>query len=131
MDFWENLKKDLNKAWEEGISAVKDGTRFAARKVDQLTQDGKRLYKIYDLKTDVHREMGELGARVYALREAGGNPLEDRQVKAVIRKINSLKTRIAKLEAEAGPKGRRRPGRKTVRKARKTKKAAPAKEDAE
>jgi len=45
MEFWENVKKDLNKAWDEGISAVKDGSRFAARKVDQLTQEGKRLYK--------------------------------------------------------------------------------------
>ncbi len=121
MDFWENVKKDLEKAWGEGIAAVKDGSRFAARKVDQLTQEGKKRYKVFDLKTDIHREIGELGGLIYGLKDSEKNPLEDRRVKARIKKIDKLQARVAKLE---GPGAVKKPKRKTVRKKTRTKKTA-------
>jgi len=115
-DFWESLKKDLNKAWDEGMAAVKDGTRFAARKVDQLTQEGKKLYKVYDLKTEVHREMGELGGLVHSLQGEVENPYTDKRVTAILKKIDTLKGRIAKLEAAEKKAAKKKTAKKTTRK---------------
>lgn len=120
-DFWETLKKDLNKAWDEGMAAVKDGTRFAARKVDQLTQEGKKLYKVYDLKTEVHREMGELGGLVHSLQGEVENPYTDKRVTAILKKIDALKGRIAKLEASERKAAKKK---KTAKKATKKKTSA-------
>ena len=113
-DFWDTLKKDLNKAWDEGMAAVKDGSRFAARKVDQLTTEGKKLYKIYDLKTEVHREMGELGGLIYSLQEEVEKPYTDKRVKAVIKKIDTLKERIAKLEVAKKKAAKKKTAKKTT-----------------
>ena len=47
MDFWENVKKDLQKGVKEGLDFLKEGAAIVKVKADELTDEGKKRYKIY------------------------------------------------------------------------------------
>jgi len=93
MDLWKKVKEDLQKGIEEGITYVREGASVVMKKAEELTEEGKRRYKLYDLKTKVQHEITELGGRVYELSSKVRNPILDSKVKAI-------KARIKKLEAE-------------------------------
>ena len=63
---WDGIKKDLQKAWRRGMAAMKKGAIVAQKTAGDLTDEGKRHYKIFALKTKVHEEVTDLGARVFA-----------------------------------------------------------------
>jgi len=101
---WEGIKKDLQKGVEKGMAAMKKGAIVAQKKAGDLTDEGKRQYKILTLKTKVHEAVADLGARVYALMGARAkNPALDPQVKSITAQIKKLDAQIADLEREPRP----------------------------
>lgn len=98
MSFWEKVKKDLEKGIKEGISFVKEGAVVVMEKAEELTEEGKRLYRVFELKTKVQKEIAELGGKVYDLSSKRKNPLVDAKVKANIARIKKLEGQIKKLE---------------------------------
>jgi hypothetical protein len=101
---WEGIKKDLQKGMEKGMAAMKKGAIVAQKKAGDLTDEGKRQYKIMTLKTKVHEAVSDLGARVYALMGSGvKNPALDAQVKNIVDQINKLDAQIAGLEKKPRP----------------------------
>ncbi|MEN6489754.1 MAG: hypothetical protein ABFD66_12915 [Smithella sp.] len=74
-----------------------------------MTEEGKRQYQLFELKTKVQKEITELGGKVYGLICAEKDPVADSKVKASVSKIKKLETRIAKLEIKPQAK----PGAKT------------------
>lgn len=44
---------------------VKDGAAVLKGRAEELTEEGKSRYKIFDLKRKIHEWMTELGGRVY------------------------------------------------------------------
>jgi len=98
MNFWEKIKKDLQKGIEEGMTVIKEGAAVVKEKAEELTEEAKKQYRIYELKTKVQKWMTELGGRVYELSSKGGNPMSDVTVKLVINRIKKLEKQIAKLE---------------------------------
>ncbi len=98
MSFWEKVKKDLQKGVKEGIAAVKGGAAFVMEKAEELTEEGKRRYKLMDLKAKVQKEVADLGGKVYDLSFKVKNPLADAKIKGIISKIKKLETDIKKLE---------------------------------
>lgn len=103
MSLWENVKKDLQKGLKEGIAFVREGAVVVKVKAEELTEEAKRQYKIFDLKTRVKRELTELGGRVYDLRSKIENPMMEKKVKAAISRIRRLETQITRHERK--PKG--------------------------
>jgi len=98
---WEGIKKDLQKGVEKGMAAMKKGAIVAQKKAGDLTDEGKRQYKILTLKTKVHEAVADLGARVYALMGSRvKNPALDPQVKNIAAQIKKLDAQIADLERE-------------------------------
>lgn len=98
---WEGIKKDLQKGMEKGMAAMKKGAIVAQKKAGDLTDEGKRQYKILALKTKVHEGVTDLGARVYALMGSRvKNPALDAQVKKIAAQIKKLDAQIADLEKE-------------------------------
>jgi len=98
---WKNIKKDLQKGMEKGMAAMKKGAIVAQRKAGDLTEEGKRQYKILALKTKMHEGVTDLGARVYALMGSRAkNPALDAQVKNIVAQIKKLDEQIADLEKE-------------------------------
>jgi hypothetical protein len=101
MDFWTKVKGDLQKGVKEGLEAVRESASAVRKKTEELTEEGKRRLKVYDLKRTVQREIAELGGRVYDLKEKSKNPYLDARVKGTMARIKKLEDRIARLEGKA------------------------------
>jgi hypothetical protein len=100
MGFWENVKKDLQKGLKEGMDFVREGATIVKVKAEELTEEGKKRIKVFDLKTKVQREISELGGKVYDLSSKMKNPMIDSKVKAGIARIKKLEAQIAKIEGK-------------------------------
>jgi hypothetical protein len=100
MDFWEKIKSDIQKGIREGIGIVKEGAIVVRTKAEELTEEGKKRLKVFELKTKVQRDLSELGGKVYAISAKGKNPLLDSKVKAVITRVKKAEARIVILEGK-------------------------------
>lgn len=94
MSFWEKVSKDVQESLKEGLTVLK-------QKTGELTEEGKRKYKVFDLKHKVHKEMAELGALVYGLSGSGSNPMGDASVQSAIDHIKALEEQITEIEEQA------------------------------
>ena len=101
MDFWQKVKKDVQKGIKEGVEAMKEGVAAAREKAGEGSEEGKRRYKIFLLKTNVQKEISELGGKIYGLSANVKNPMLDSKVKAAIAKIRKIESEIVKLEKDA------------------------------
>ncbi len=50
---FDKIKKDVKKGIEEGIAVVKEGASVVSGKMGELTAEGKRQYKMFDLKARI------------------------------------------------------------------------------
>lgn len=113
MDFWQKIKSDVRKGIKDGIGIVREGVTVVKTKAGELTEEGKRQLKIYELKTKVQREIAELGGKVYSLNSKMKNPMLDSKVKAVMGRIKKLEAQIVKIE-DAKKKAPRRTAKKRL-----------------
>lgn len=124
MGSWEKIQKDIKKNIKEGLAIVKEGgiivsqkTRLVAKRVEKLTEGGKRKYKIFTLKMKVQDEFARLGGKVYDIGIKRKNPVSNKGVSAIISKISKLEAQISGLEKKrkkrAVKSGSRRARRKT------------------
>lgn len=104
MNLWDTIRKDVQKGIKEGMNAMKEGAAVARGKAAELTEEGKKRYKIFDLKMKVQKEMSELGGHVYDLSAKVKNPLSNTKVKGIIGKIKKLESQIVKLEGRVEKK---------------------------
>ena len=97
---WETIKKDLQKGLEKGMVAVKKGAIVAQKTVGDLSDEGKRQYALFALKTKVHQGFSDLGARVYALMATRTkNPSLDAKVRDIVSQLKKLEAQIGALES--------------------------------
>ncbi len=106
MDFWEKIKRDVQKGFREGLAVIREGAVAVKEKAEALTGEGKRQYKLFEIKTKVQKEISELGGRVYGLLAAEKEVTSDRRVKSSVTKIKKLETQITKLEGSPAKKPR-------------------------
>jgi polyhydroxyalkanoate synthesis regulator phasin len=123
---FEKIKKDVKKGIAEGIAAVKEGANVVSDKMGELTAEGKRQYKMFDLKAKIQSQMTELGGRAYDVLDSKKSPAADSKVKTVYVKIKKLEEQLSKLEGgkktkAAAPK---KPAVKTKANPKKTARAA-------
>lgn len=100
MDFWEKIKSDIQKGIREGFGIVREGVTVARTKAGELTEEGKRRLKIFELNTKVQKEISELGGRVYDLSGKLTNPMLDKKVKALVARVKKLEAQITRLEGK-------------------------------
>lgn len=106
---WEKIKKDVQQGVEKGIVAVKKGAIVAKKKAGEMTDEGKRQYKIMLLKSNVHSGISDLGARVYALMSTRSkNPALDAKVKDLVTQIRKYEVQLAALEKKPRPASRKK-----------------------
>lgn len=98
MNFWEKVRADLEKGFREGLHVMREGAAYVREKAEELTEEGKKRYRIFELKTKVQKEIAELGGKVYDLHNKGKEPMKDRGVKTTITRIKKLETQVTKLE---------------------------------
>ena len=95
---FDKIKKDVKKGIEEGIAVVKEGASVVSGKMGELTAEGKRQYKMFDLKSKIQSQMTVLGGRAYDVLDSKKSPAADSKVKAVFVKIKKLEEQLSKLE---------------------------------
>jgi hypothetical protein len=98
MGFWETIEKDIKKNIKEGLEFFKEGGTAVSQKIEQLTEEGKRKYKIFTLKMKVQDEFSRLGGKIYDLSSRTKNPMTNRSIKAIISRIQRLEKQIADRE---------------------------------
>ncbi len=113
MDFWQKIKSDVQKGIKEGIGIVREGVTVVKTKAGELTEEGKRQLKIFELKTKVQKEIAELGGKVYSISAKMKNPMLDNKVKAVMTRIKKLEAKLVKIE-DAKKKASGRTAKKRV-----------------
>ena len=105
MSFWDKIQEDLKKNLQEGIDIFKEGGSVFSKKIEELTEGGKKKYKVFNLNMKVQDEFAKLGGQVYDLISAKSkNPLGNKKATSIINKINKLESQINKLEAKEAPK---------------------------
>lgn len=100
MSFYQKVKKDVQKGIKEGVHLLKEGAAVVKVKAEELAEEGKKRYKIFELKTKVQKEVAELGGRVYDLSPKLKNPMLDKKVKAIIARVKKLETQVTRLEGK-------------------------------
>lgn len=95
---------------QKGITMAKDlkgeiepvikGFKAAQKKAAELTEQGKKGLRIFEIKAKIQKEFVELGARVYELRAKVKNPMLDKKVAAILSRIKKLETQIVSLESK-------------------------------
>jgi hypothetical protein len=114
---WKTIKKDLQKGIEKGAVALKQGALVVQKRAGELSEEGKRQYKIMALKSKMHGAIADLGARVYALMRTGSkNPALDARLKDQVVQLKKMDAQIAALEK---PKPVARKKRQTAQRKRK------------
>jgi hypothetical protein len=99
---WEMIKKDLQEGLEKGMAAMKQGAIVVQKKAEELTEEGKRQYKVLTLKARIHEAITDLGAKVYVLMSGKKvkNPALNAGVKDVMARIKDLEEQIAIFEGK-------------------------------
>ena len=95
---FDKIKKDVKKGIEGGIAVVKVGASVVSEKMGELSAEGKRQYKMFDLKMKIQSQMTVLGGRAYDVLDSKKSPATDNKVKAVFVKIKKLEAQLGKLE---------------------------------
>jgi hypothetical protein len=99
MGLWDRIQKDVKKGIDEGVAAVRKGATVAVEKAEELADEGKRRYKVFELKMKVQSNFTELGGKVYDLAsKSAKSPLLDAKVKSLVAGVKKLEAQIAKLE---------------------------------
>ena len=101
---FDKIKKDVKKGIEDGIAVVKVGASVVSGKIGELTAEGKRQYKMFDLKMKIQNQMTALGGRAYDVLDSKKSPAADGTVKAVFAKIKKLEEQLRKIEGGKGVK---------------------------
>jgi hypothetical protein len=95
---FDKIKRDVKTGIEEGIAVVKEGASVVSGKMGELTAEGKRQYKMFDLKSKIQGQMTELGGRAYDVLDNKKSLAADSKIKAVFAKIKKLEAQLCKLE---------------------------------
>ncbi|MDI6743767.1 MAG: hypothetical protein QMD07_00150 [Thermodesulfovibrionales bacterium] len=115
MGLWDRVKKDIQKGVDESIAAVRKGATVAVEKAEELAEEGKMRYKVFELKMKVQSNFTDLGGKVYDLASKGlKNPSADSKVKSTIASIKKLEAKIARLE-KTGSKTSKKASKKSKR----------------
>ena len=94
---FDKIKKDVKKGFEEGIAAVKQGANVVSVKMNELSAEGKRQYKIFNLNLKIQDQINELGGITYAVLDSMKSLDENKKIKAAFAKIKKLEWQLSKI----------------------------------
>ena len=126
MTFWDRIQKDVHwdkiqnefkKNIEEGLSIIKEGGSAVSQRIEKLTDEGKKKYRVFNLNMKVQEEFARLGGQVYdQITKKSKNPLGSRNVTSIIKRINKLEGQIDRLEMKKAAKTKKKAARKAPKK---------------
>ena len=117
MGFWDSISKDMKKGLDEGIHYLKEGTSSVMEWAEDLTEEGKRKIKMFEIKQKVQVQLTELGGKIYDLIEKKSkSPASSPSIKPILKKIDSLKEQLKKLEGKISPAKKKKAKKKSTTK---------------
>lgn len=99
-NIFEKIKKDLKKGLDEGIAAVVQGANVVSVKMNELSDEGKKQYKMFNIYVKIKDHKNELGELAYTLLEGGKSLDTDKKVKTVYNKIKKLEWQLSKPKGD-------------------------------
>jgi hypothetical protein len=94
---FDKISKNLKKGMEEGIAILKEGANVVSVKMNELSAEGKKHYKAFNLNLKIQDQVNELGGITYAVLESGKSLDEDKKIKAAFAKIKKLEWQLSKI----------------------------------
>lgn len=119
---FDQIRNNLKKGMEEGIAVLKEGANVVSVKMNELSAEGKRQYKIFNLNLKIQDQINELGGMTYTVLESGKSLDENKKIKAAFAKIKKLEWQLIKIGGKkiktAKPKNlqRKQPNRPQLKK---------------
>jgi hypothetical protein len=95
---FDKISKDLKKGIEGGIAVLKEGATAVSVKMNELSEEGKKQYKIFNLNLKIQDQIKELGGMAYAVLDSSKNLDENKKIKAAFVKIKKLEWQLSKIE---------------------------------
>lgn len=134
MGLWDTIQEDLKKNLQEGLEIFKEGSSVITKKIEELTEGGKKKYKEFNVSMKLQEEFAKLGGEIYDLiNDKSKNPLADKKVVAIIKNIEKLESQITEDEKAVAAPAKKTSSKKKTTAKKKTavkKKAAPKKKTA-
>ena len=97
-NLFDKIRENLKKGMEEGIAVLREGASVVSVKMNELSEEGKRQYKMFNLNVKIQDQMKEMGGIAYTLIDAGKSLDPDKKLKAVYTKIKKLEWQLSKIE---------------------------------
>jgi hypothetical protein len=94
---FDKIRNNLKKGMEEGIAVLKEGANVVSVKMNELSAEGKRQYKIFNLNLKIQDQMNELGGITYAVLDGRKSLDENKKIKAAFAKIKKLEWQLSKI----------------------------------
>ena len=94
---FDQIRNNLKKGMEEGIAVLKEGANVVSVKMNELSAEGKRQYKIFNLNLKIQDQINELGGMTYTVLESGKSLDENKKIKAAFAKIKKLEWQLNKI----------------------------------
>jgi hypothetical protein len=94
---FDQIRNNLKKGMEEGIAVLKEGANVVSVKMNELSAEGKRQYKIFNLNLKIQDQINELGGMTYTVLESGKSLDENKKIKAAFAKIKKLEWQLIKI----------------------------------
>jgi dGTP triphosphohydrolase len=116
------LRKDIEEGIKQGIVYVEKGVALVREKAEELTDEGKKQYRMYELKTKMQKDIGELGAKVYAQFSSVPPKSLSEEAQKLIDRIRKAEADLQKLEGASAAASEKASAKKKA--------AAPAKKPA-
>jgi len=125
-NLFDKIKINLKKGMDEGLAALKEGANVVSTKMNELSEEGKRQYKIFQMTLKIQDQLRELGGMTYTLLDGMKNVDGNKKIKTAYNKIKKLEWQLSKIEGEKKAKAATtvKPAAKTKAQPKKTAKPA-------
>jgi hypothetical protein len=99
-NIFDKIKSNLKKGMEEGIAVLREGATVVSVRMNELSEEGKRQYKIFNLNLKIQEQIKELGCMAYAALDKGKRLDDDKKIKAAYSKIKKIEWQLTKTEGQ-------------------------------
>jgi len=97
---WNKMKSDISRGLKEGLDKVMEGAETVAKKTGEVSAEGQKKVKIFNLKRKIQGYMEDLGVAIYNAEVMTPGSVTDETAKEVIERIKAANDKLKDLESQ-------------------------------
>jgi hypothetical protein len=97
---WNKMKSDISRGLKEGLDKVMEGAETVAKKTGEVSAEGQKKVRIFNLKRKIQGYMEDLGVAIYNAEVKTPGSVTDETAKEVIEKIKAANDQLKDLESQ-------------------------------